>query len=129
MQNGGPEYMVEFAHGYLFCASATCAAEGLATLDLLERGLARPGSRWRLTSRLRSARHVTGIRNYGLAAGVTLASLPGENRAATLRAAMHRNGAGLRALRRRRMQFAPSFIMKREQIDARRRHRRGVAVT
>jgi beta-alanine--pyruvate transaminase len=125
MQNGGPEYMVEFAHGYTYSAHPLACAAGLATLDLLEREDS-PAQVRALAPyfedavhSLRSARHVTDIRNYGLAAGITLASLPGEPARRPFEAAMHlwkqgfyvRYGADT-------LQFAPSFIMKREQIDA-----------
>ncbi|HSV80814.1 MAG TPA: aspartate aminotransferase family protein [Ramlibacter sp.] len=84
MAAGGPDYAIEFPHGYTYSAHPLACAAGLATLDLLEREQApqrvrelAPGFEARVHS-LRTARHVTDIRNFGLAAGITLASLPGE---------------------------------------------------
>jgi beta-alanine--pyruvate transaminase len=84
MAAGGPEYAVEFPHGYTYSAHPLACAAGLAALDLLERENApqrvrelAPVLEAKVHS-LRTAKHVTDIRNYGLAAGITLASLPGE---------------------------------------------------
>jgi beta-alanine--pyruvate transaminase len=84
MAAGGPEYAVEFPHGYTYSAHPLACAAGLATLDLLDREQApqrvrelAPAFEAKVHT-LRSARHVTDIRNFGLAAGITLASLPGE---------------------------------------------------
>jgi beta-alanine--pyruvate transaminase len=37
MAAGGPDYMLEFAHGYTYSAHPVACAVGLATLDMLER--------------------------------------------------------------------------------------------
>jgi beta-alanine--pyruvate transaminase len=81
---GGPDYLLEFAHGYTYSAHPVACAAGLATLDLLERDNAPQRVRElaphfeRAVHSLRGAPHVADIRNIGLAAGLTLASLPGE---------------------------------------------------
>jgi beta-alanine--pyruvate transaminase len=81
---GGPDYMLEFAHGYTYSAHPVACAAGLATLDLLERDNAPQQVRElaphfeRAVHSLRGAPHVADIRNIGLAAGLTIASLPGE---------------------------------------------------
>ncbi|WP_461482700.1 omega-aminotransferase AptA [Porticoccus sp.] len=84
MEQGGPEYMVEFPHGYTYSAHPVACAAGLAALEILEReqlfarvqNLA-PVLESKIHS-LKGARHVTDIRNFGLAAGITLEALPGE---------------------------------------------------
>ena len=84
MAAGGPDYMLEFPHGYTYGAHPVACAAGLATLDLLQKGSAvgrvkalAPHFENAVHS-LKGAKHVTDIRNYGLAAGFTLDALPGE---------------------------------------------------
>jgi beta-alanine--pyruvate transaminase len=84
MAAGGPDYMVEFAHGYTYSAHPVACAAGLAALDVLvgENMLARvrelaPHFENAVHS-LKGEPHITDIRNYGLAAGLTIASKPGE---------------------------------------------------
>lgn len=84
MATGGPDYAVEFPHGYTYSAHPLACAAGLATLDLLEREEAPQRVRElapifeQKVHTLRTARHVADIRNFGLAAGITLESAPGE---------------------------------------------------
>ena len=84
MDNGGPDYMVEFPHGYTYSAHPVACAAGLAALDLLVNENLTANVR-KLAPVLESAVHglrghplVTDIRNYGLAAGVSIAHYPGE---------------------------------------------------
>ncbi|MBS0292914.1 MAG: aspartate aminotransferase family protein [Proteobacteria bacterium] len=84
MAAGGAEYMLEFAHGYTYSAHPVACAAGNATLDILQK----EGMPARVKALspyfenavhgLKGARNVADIRNYGLAAGLTIASLPGE---------------------------------------------------
>jgi beta-alanine--pyruvate transaminase len=68
---------------------------------------------------LRGAKHVTDIRNYGLAAGLSIAHVPGEPARRPYEVAMHcwkkgfyvRYGADT-------LQLAPPFIARPEHIDA-----------
>jgi|TARA_B110000091_G_scaffold127261_2_gene136603 beta-alanine--pyruvate transaminase len=83
MDTDAPEYMLEFAHGYTYSAHPVACAAGLATLNVIEQQQLIP--RVAQTSmhfessvhELKHASNVTDIRNYGLAAGITLA--PHEN--------------------------------------------------
>ena len=84
MDQGGPDYLLEFPHGYTYSAHPVACAAGLAALDLLEReqAVARvaelaPHFEQAVHS-LRGAKHVADIRNLGLAAGLTLSAAPGE---------------------------------------------------
>ena len=84
MGQGGPDYLLEFPHGYTYSAHPVACAAGLAALDLLEReqAVARvaelaPHFEQAVHS-LRGAKHVADIRNLGLAAGLTLSAAPGE---------------------------------------------------
>jgi beta-alanine--pyruvate transaminase len=81
---GGPDYMLEFAHGYTYSAHPVACAAGIAGLDLLvrENAIDRVKSLSphfeAAVHGLKGAKHVADIRNLGLAAGFTLASAPGE---------------------------------------------------
>ena len=84
MEQGGPEYMVEFPHGYTYSAHPVACAAGVATLDLLVNDNLVKNVR-KLAPVLEEQVHglrghplVTDIRNYGLAAGVSIAHHPGE---------------------------------------------------
>jgi beta-alanine--pyruvate transaminase len=84
MAQGGPDYMLEFPHGYTYSAHPVACAAGLAALEILEReqlpqrvaGLA-PHFEDTL-HQLQGAPHVSDIRNFGFAGALTLASYPGE---------------------------------------------------
>ena len=124
MDNGGPDYMVEFPHGYTYSAHPVACAAGLAALDLLvnENLVDRvkevsPVFEEALHS-LRSAPFVTDIRNYGFAGGLSLEDFPGEP--------MRRPfDVGLKCLEKGfyvrwgadTLLLAPPFIATREEID------------
>jgi len=84
MAAGGPEYLVEFAHGYTYSAHPVACAAALATLDLLQQEdlparVKAMAPHWEnAVHGLRGARHVLDIRNFGLAAGFSIDPLPGE---------------------------------------------------
>ncbi len=84
MENGGPDYMVEFPHGYTYSAHPVACAAGLAALDILvnDNLVARVKELAPVLEDavhgLKEAPNVTDIRNYGLAAGISLAHYPGE---------------------------------------------------
>jgi len=81
---GGPEYMLEFPHGYTYSAHPVACAAGIETLKLLEQESATQRVRElaphfeTAVHGLQGTKHVADIRNFGLAAGFTIASLPGE---------------------------------------------------
>ncbi len=84
MAAGGPEYMLEFPHGYTYSAHPVACAAGNAVLDILRkedmpaRVKALSPFFEKAVHSLKGAKHVADIRNYGLAAGFTIAALPGE---------------------------------------------------
>ncbi len=123
MAAGGQEYLLELPHGYTYSAHPVACAAGIATLDLIAREhvLARVQE---LAPRLeeavhglRGARHVADIRNYGLAAGITLASAPGEpaRRPFEVAMAMFRKGFYVR-YGGPTIQLAPPFISTAAEI-------------
>ena len=124
MAAGGPEYMLEFAHGYTYSAHPVACAAGNAVLDILQkedmpaRVKALSPYFENAVHGLKGAKHVADIRNYGLAAGFTIASLPGEPARRPYEVAMKcwdkgfyvRYGGDT-------IQLAPPFISTEAEID------------
>ncbi len=125
MAAGGPDYMVEFPHGYTYSAHPVACAAGLATLDLLERedgvGKVRALAPYfeEAVHSLADCPYVQDIRNIGLAAGITFEAYPGEPARRPFEVAMKcwekgfyvRYGGDT-------IQLAPPFISERGEIDA-----------
>ena len=125
MAAGGPDYMLEFTHGYTYSAHPVTCAAGLAALDVLVKddlinrvkGLA-PYFEHAVHS-LKGSKHVTDIRNYGLAAGFTINAAPGEPTKRPYQIAMKclekgfyvRYGGDT-------IQLAPPFIVEKSEIDS-----------
>jgi beta-alanine--pyruvate transaminase len=84
MEQGGPEYMVEFPHGYTYSAHPVACAAGLAALEvlqtdkLIERVKDHSPYFEESVHSLKGCKHVTDIRSYGFAAGFTIDPVPGE---------------------------------------------------
>jgi beta-alanine--pyruvate transaminase len=124
MATGGPEYMVEFPHGYTYSAHPVACAAGNAALDVLvkEDMIGRVRSLAPLFQNavhsLKGHRHILDIRNYGMAAGFTIAPLPGEpaKRPFEIAMACWRKGFYVR-YGGDTIQLAPPFISEREEID------------
>lgn len=124
MAAGGPDYLLEFPHGYTYSAHPVACAAALATLDLLEKDDALARVR-ELSPRLESAvhglkgvRHVADVRNFGLAAGITVESAPGEpvRRPYEVAMAMYEKGFYVR-YGGDTLQLAPPFTSTPEEID------------
>lgn len=124
MAAGGPEYLLEFPHGYTYSAHPVACAAGIAGMALLEQDHAVQRVR-ELSPRfeaavhgLRGARHVADIRNFGLAAGITVAPVPGEplRRPFEVAMAMYRKGFYVR-YGGDTIQLAPPFISTPAEID------------
>src|SRR5690606_22491430 len=84
MAAGGPEYLLEFPHGYTYSAHPVACAAGNAVLEALQqedipaRVKALAPKFEHAVHGLKGAKHVLDIRNFGLAAGFTIEALPGE---------------------------------------------------
>ena len=124
MAQGGPEYLVEFPHGYTYSAHPVACAAGLAALDTLQQedmvGRVRalvPHFENAVHS-LKGAKHVADIRNYGLAAGFTIAALPGEpaRRPYEIAMACWKKGFYVR-YGGDTIQLAPPFISEKAEIE------------
>lgn len=84
MDQGGPEYMLEFPHGYTYSAHPVACAAGIAALDILEREQL-PQRVAQLAPyfedglhQLQGSPHVADIRNFGFAGALQLQAYPGE---------------------------------------------------
>jgi beta-alanine--pyruvate transaminase len=125
MAQGGPDYMLEFAHGYTYSAHPVPCAVGLAVLDILEkenmpeRVKALAPYFENAVHSLKGVKHITDIRNFGLAAGFTIDAVPGEpaKRPYEIAMAMLKKGFYVR-YGGDTIQLAPPFISTPEQIDS-----------
>jgi beta-alanine--pyruvate transaminase len=124
MAAGGPEYAIEFPHGYTYSAHPVACAVGIASLDLLTSDNALQRSRElapvleNAVHGLKGARHVADIRNIGLAAGITIESMPGEpaRRPFEIAMAMYKKGFYVRN-GGDTIQLAPPFISTPAEIE------------
>jgi beta-alanine--pyruvate transaminase len=124
MAAGGPEYMVELPHGYTYSAHPIACAAGVAALDLLvkERGVERSAEMApyfeEAVHSLKGIKHVTDIRNYGMAAGLTIDPLPGEPAKRPFDIAMKCFAKGVYVrFGGDTIQIAPPFIIEKPEID------------
>ncbi|PLW83182.1 aspartate aminotransferase family protein [Kineobactrum sediminis] len=84
MDQGGPDYMLEFPHGYTYSAHPVACAAGIAALDILEQEQlpARVASLAPYFEdalhQLRGFPHVVDIRNFGFAGALQLEPFTGE---------------------------------------------------
>ncbi|WP_236640391.1 aspartate aminotransferase family protein [Tepidimonas charontis] len=125
MAAGGPEYALELPHGYTYSAHPVACAAGLAALHLLQHdeALARvralaPVFEAKVHALRGASPHVTDIRNYGLAAGLTLAPVPGEPLKRPFEVAMRMWAKGFYVrYGGDTVQLAPPFISTEAQID------------
>ncbi|MGJ7543165.1 aspartate aminotransferase family protein [Variovorax sp. LT1R16] len=124
MEAGGPDYMVEFAHGYTYSAHPVACAAGVAALEVLKAedmiGRVKTLAPYfeDAVHSLKGLRYVTDIRNYGLAAGITLAAVPGEPARRPFEVAMAcwRKGFYVRS-GGDTIQLAPAFVTEKAEID------------
>ena len=124
MAAGGPDYMLEFPHGYTYSAHPVACAAGIATLDLLvkenmvERVAKLAPYFENAVHSLKGAKHVTDIRNCGLAAGFTIAPVPGEPAKRPYEIAMQCLDKGFYVrYGGDTIQLAPPFITTEREID------------
>ena len=124
MAQGGPEYMLEFPHGYTYSAHPVACAAGIAALDILQKedmiGRVKVLAPYfeEAVHSLKGAKHVLDIRNFGLAAGLTIAPLPGEPAKRPYEIAMNcwKKGFYVR-YGGDTIQLAPPFISEKAEID------------
>ena len=124
MENGGPDYMVEFPHGYTYSAHPVACAAAIAALDILvndnlvEKVKQMAPIFEDAVHSLKGSPFVTDIRNYGLAAGISLEHYPNEP-------ARRPFELGLKCFEKGfyvrwggdTIQLAPPFIVNTDQIN------------
>jgi len=126
MDNGGPDYALEFAHGYTYSAHPVACAAGLAALEVLvaeelPQRVAREAPYFEalLHDGLADKPHVTDVRNYGFAGAITLAAYPGEPLKRPFEVAMKMWEKGfLVRYGGDTIQLAPHFVMQRAEMES-----------
>jgi len=125
MATGGPEYALEFPHGYTYSAHPIACAAGVAALDLLvaERAVEPvtplAPSFAAAVHGLKGRKHVADIRNFGLAAGLTIEAAPGEPLKRPYEIAMKMLDKGFYVrYGGDTIQLAPPFIVEKAEIDS-----------
>ena len=125
MDNGGADYVLEFAHGYTYSAHPVACAAGLAALDVLvEEQLPQrvaeeaPYFEALLHDQLSDKPFVLDVRNFGFAGAITLEAKGDEplRRPFEIAMAMWQRGVLVR-YGGDTIQMAPHFVMQREQMD------------
>ena len=125
MAQGGPEYMLEFPHGYTYSAHPVACAAGLAALDILEQeqlpqrvAALAPYFESGLHE-LAGSPHVSDIRNFGFAGALQLEAYPGEpaRRPFEIALRMWEKGFYVRC-GGNTIQLGLPFVMEKAQIDS-----------
>ncbi|WP_036234729.1 aspartate aminotransferase family protein [Marinobacterium litorale] len=124
MEAGGAHYNVELPHGYTYSGHPVACAAAMAALDVLENEhlIARVAEMAPIFEEkvhsLKGCKHVTDIRNYGFAAGLTIAAKPGEPTRRPWEIAMEcwRKGLYVR-YGGDTLQLGLPFIIEQDQID------------
>lgn len=125
MEQGGPDYMLEFPHGYTYSAHPVACAAAIAALDILERDDL-PG---RVASmapyfqeglhQLKGCPHVVDIRNYGFAGALQIQAIEGEpaRRPYEIAMRMWEKGFYVR-YGGDTIQLGLPFVIEKDQIDS-----------
>jgi len=125
MNAGGPDYMVEFPHGYTYSCHPVACAAALAALDVFEKekmaSKAADIAQYfeQQLHQFKGLKHVVDIRNFGLAGALEIASFGGNEPAKRPFEIFRRcweAGVFVRC-GGNTIQLAPPFISDKEQID------------
>ncbi len=123
MDGGGPEYMVEFPHGYTYSGHPVACAAGLAALDVFEQDDLAAQARDKTQvledciHGLANHPHVLDVRNLGMAGALTLEAYPGEPARRPFEVAMWCWQRGLYVrYGGDTLQFGPAFVMDKADI-------------
>jgi len=125
MDSGGPDYLLEFPHGYTYSGHPVACAAALAALTILEdealpRRVAERAPQFEAgLHQLSGAPHVSDIRNFGFAGALQLEPHPGEPARRPFEVALRmwekgfyvRCGADT-------IQLGPAFVMETGQVDS-----------
>jgi beta-alanine--pyruvate transaminase len=125
MEQGGPDYMLEFPHGYTYSAHPVACAAGIATLDILENENL-PGRVAQLSPYFEDALHqlkerpfIADIRNYGFAGALQIQPYEGEpaRRPYEIAMRMWEKGFYVR-YGGDTIQLGLPFVIEKDQIDS-----------
>lgn len=125
MEQGGPDYALEFPHGYTYSGHPLACAAGIAALDILEQEelpqrVAQLAPHFEQSlHQLKGSPHVLDIRNFGFAGALQLAPYSGEPMRRPYEVAMRlwekgfyvRYGGDT-------IQIGPPFVIEKDQIDS-----------
>ncbi|WP_107851098.1 aspartate aminotransferase family protein [Oceanimonas marisflavi] len=124
MEQPGPDYMVEFPHGYTYSGHPVACAAAMASLDaiiddeMLGRVRALMPVLEEQIHRLKGLPHVVDIRNCGLAGAVQLAPYPGEPARRPMELAIELWQAGYYVrFGGDTLQFGPPFISTPDELE------------
>lgn len=124
METDDPEYALELPHGYTYSAHPVACAAGLAALDILERdGLIERAAEMapvleRAVHELKGRPYITDIRNFGLAAALTIEAAPDEPMLRPFQVAMQMWDKGFYVrYGGDTIQLGLPFIVERGEID------------
>jgi beta-alanine--pyruvate transaminase len=125
MEAGGPDYMLEFPHGYTYSAHPVACAAGIAALDILEREKL-PQRVAELAPyfeeglhQLKGSPHVCDIRNYGFAGALQLRPYEGEPARRPFEVAMRMWEKGFYVrCGGDTIQLGLPFVIEKDQIDS-----------
>lgn len=124
MQQGGPDYMVEFPHGYTYSGHPVACAAALAALDIFQQEkMAQKVAQLapyfeQQIHQLKGLKHVVDIRNFGLAGAIEIATFGNEpaKRPYEIFRRCWQAGVFVRS-GGNTIQLAPPFISTKEQLD------------
>jgi beta-alanine--pyruvate transaminase len=125
MDQGGPDYMLEFPHGYTYSAHPVACAAALAALDILEKENL-PGRVAEMAPyfedglhQLKGLPYVADIRNYGFAGALQIQPYDGEpaRRPYEIAMRMWEKGFYVR-YGGDTIQMGLPFVIERDQIDS-----------
>lgn len=124
MEQPGPDYMVEFAHGYTYSGHPVACAAAMASLSVLTEEEMPKRVRELMPvfeeqiHRLKGLPHVVDIRNCGLAGAVQLAPYPGEPARRPMELAIELWQAGYYVrFGGDTLQFGPPFISTPDELE------------
>ncbi len=125
MDKGGPDYMLEFPHGYTYSGHPVACAAALAALDILQqeelpqRVASMAPYFEEALHQLRDSPNVSDIRNFGFAGALQLQAYPDEpaRRPFEVAQRMWEKGFYVR-YGGDTIQVAPAFVMEKPQIDS-----------
>jgi beta-alanine--pyruvate transaminase len=125
MAQGGPDYMLEFPHGYTYSAHPVACAAGIAALDILVNEdlpgrVAEMAPYFEETlHQLKGSPHVSDIRNFGFAGALQLSPYPGEPARRPWEVAMRMWEKGFYVrYGGDTIQLGLPFVIEKEQIDS-----------